>query len=58
MYCLSYFWYQNLCQTFWYHKYDEKYIEDGLFEIACAPYGEVAEVLDPVDQVVVGGGGW
>lgn len=36
----------------------KKYIEDGLFEIACAPYGEVAEVVDPVDAVVVGGGGW
>jgi len=35
----------------------KKYLEDGLFEIACAPYGKVSEE-NPADQVVVGYGGF
>jgi len=34
----------------------KKYLEDGLFEIAIAPYGE--PISRPEDMVVVGGGGW
>jgi len=33
----------------------KKYLEDGLFEIACAPYGQLAPA-DPMDGVVMGGG--
>jgi len=35
----------------------KKYLEDGLFEIAVAPYGEPAEISDtnPADDVIVGG---
>jgi hypothetical protein len=34
----------------------KKYVEDGKFEIACAPYGQVSEAQDPMDGVVMGGG--
>ena len=35
----------------------KKYLEDGLFEIACAPYGKPNE-NNPADSVVAGYGGF
>mmetsp|Transcript_27161 Transcript_27161/g.33778 ORF Transcript_27161/g.33778 Transcript_27161/m.33778 type:complete len:323 (-) Transcript_27161:397-1365(-) len=35
----------------------KKYLEDGLFEIAVAPFGELGE-YKPEDDVVIGGGGF
>jgi hypothetical protein len=36
----------------------KKFLEDGLFEIACAPYGKVSDGVDPAEQVVIGYGGF